>query len=104
MVNARLCADKNRAGSPGAMPDPLNWTICGLPAAVSVRVSDPAFGPRAEGVNDRVMTQLERGAMPGPQSFVCEKAGPTRTMLLISTGAVEGFVNVNVRLGLVVPI
>ena len=102
--NVRLCVDIENAGGPGAIPDPDNCTICGLPAAVSVRVRDPKLGPKAEGVNETLMEQLDRGAIPPEQSFVCKKAEPARTRLLTVTVTFEGLVNVSVRGGLVVPI
>jgi hypothetical protein len=52
---------------------PVSETLCGLPLALSVTVSDALTAPGDEGVNVTLIVQLAPAARPVPQLFVCEK-------------------------------
>jgi hypothetical protein len=56
-----------------ATPVPERVTVCGLPPALSVMVSDALTVPGEEGVNVTLIGQLAPAARPVPQRFVCEK-------------------------------
>src|ERR1051325_2752828 len=84
-----------------AAPDPLNATLCGLPAASSRSVSVPLRGPASDGVKLTVIVQPAPLASSAPQSFVCAKS-PLSTRLAITSGASPLLVSPIDRLALVV--
>ena len=79
---ARLADERLTTG--GATPVPVKYTVCGLPLALSVMVSDALRDPGAVGVNATLIEQLTPAATLLPQVFVSEKSPgfvPVRPML-----------------------
>ena len=75
---------------------------CGLPAALSVIVSNPVLLPAAVGVNVTLMAQLAVGAKPVPQVLSSAKS-PVTVMLVMVNAAVPELVRVIVCGALVDP-
>ncbi len=98
-LNARLAGDSEASG---AMPLPVNGMLCGLFAALSVKVKVPERVPRVEGVNVTLIVQLARAASEVPQLLVGAKS-PVATILEIATAPSPVLVNVAVWGALVVP-
>jgi len=70
----------------GAIPVPLSATVCGLPAALSVILTDAVRLPVAEGVKVKLTVQLALGATELPQVLVRTKSaalGPVTVTLAI---------------------
>jgi hypothetical protein len=82
-------------GAPAAAPVPLNDTVCGLAAALSVNVIAPVSVPAAVGVKVTEMVQLALTARLDPQVLVSAKL-PEAAMPLIDRAAVPVFVKVTV--------
>jgi len=53
------------SGAVGAVPVPVNGTVCGLPPALSVIVSVPARAPSTVGVNVTLIVQVFDPAVAG---------------------------------------
>src|SRR6267378_3719502 len=67
----------------------LSVTVCGLPAALSVMVTDATRLPAAVGLNVTLIVQLAPPATLAPHVFVCEKSPafvPAIAMLVIDNG------------------
>jgi hypothetical protein len=58
----------------GATPTPERPTVCGLPPALSVMVTDAVRLPLAVGVNITLIVQLPPAASELPHVFVCAKS------------------------------
>src|SRR5581483_8587129 len=71
----------------GATPVPDKFTVCGLPAALSISVRPPEFVPVLVGVKVTLIVQVAPTASEFPQLLVCAKA-PVAVMLVIVRGAV----------------
>ena len=89
-ASATLCAP-----AAAAAPVPLNDTVCGLAAALSVNVIAPVSVPAAVGVKVTEMVQLALTARLDPQVLVSAKL-PEAAMPLIDRAAVPVFVKVTV--------
>ena len=87
----------------GSTPVPDSATVCGLLAALSVKVSVPVRSPEAIGVKVMLTLQLLFAARVAPQVFAEIAKSPLGVMLLISSVAVLVFFSVTVLAGLVVP-
>jgi hypothetical protein len=89
-------ANENASGvvSAAAAPVPVNETVCGLPAALSVTVSVPVRVPACVGVNTTLMLH-DPGGRLAPQLFVWEKS-PEVEMPEIVSVALPPFVSVTV--------
>ena len=71
MPKARLMGERlTRA----AVPVPERLTVCGLPLALSVRVTAAVRVPLAAGVKVTLMVQLAPAATLDPQLLVCAKS------------------------------
>ena len=71
---------------------PMMGTVCGLPAALSVTLSDAValpLPPLAVGVKVTLMVQLESGASEAPQLFVC-----ANSLAFAPASPIEAIVNV----------
>ena len=55
----------------GPTPVPVRVTVCGLPGALSVRVTAPLRGPGTVGVNVTLIVQVASAATLDPQVLVC---------------------------------
>ncbi len=86
----------------GAVPVPLNETLCGLPAASSVIVTEPMRVPVAVGVKLTLMVQLAPAAIDVPQLLLCEKSPPT-TMEEMFSVALPVLLSVTLCAALAVP-
>jgi hypothetical protein len=83
------------------VPDPLRETICGLPVALSVKVSVPVAAPFALGVKVTEIVQAAPTASVAAQVLVWAK--PLLALMLVRlTEVVPVFVRVTVCGGLVV--
>jgi len=83
-----LLADRLTVGGV-ATPVPDSATVCGLPAALSVMVTDATRLPAAVGLNVTLIVQLAPPATLAPHVFVCEKSPafvPAIAMLVIDNG------------------
>jgi hypothetical protein len=87
--SAALCA------TTAATPVPLNDTVCGLAAALSVNVIAPVSVPAAVGVKVTEMVQLALAARLDPQVLVSAKL-PEAAMPLIDREAAPVFFKVTV--------
>jgi hypothetical protein len=65
-LNVRLEGERVTAGD---TPNPVRFTLCGLPLALSVTVSDAVRVPDADGVNDTLIVQLFPASRLPPQLF-----------------------------------
>ena len=89
--------------SPGTVAVPVSETACGLPVALSVRVSTPVRVPETVGVKVTEMVQVAFAAMLAVQpEFVCPKS-PVIAMFEIASAAVPVFVTVTVCAALDAP-
>jgi hypothetical protein len=85
---------------------PARATVCGLPLALSVKVTLAVNGPLATGVKVTLMAQLAPAATLVPQLLLCAKSlgfVPASAMLVMLNAAVPELVNVTDRAVLVVP-
>jgi len=71
--NVRLVGERLMVVA-GATPVPVKLTVCGLPLALSVMVSDALRDPAAVGVNVALIVQLAPAPTLLPQLFVCAKS------------------------------
>jgi len=101
-----LDADKLTPGAGAPAPVPLSVKDCGLPVALSVRVTAAVRVPAADGVNVTLMLQFPPfAATELPQLFVCAKSplfAPVIPRLLMLSAAFPVFVSVTVCAALVV--
>ena len=58
----------------GAVPVPVRLTVCGLPVALSVRVTAAVRVPLAVGVKVTLIVQLAPAATELPHVLVCAKS------------------------------
>lgn len=89
--NVRLTGARVRSGT--LIPAPVNPTVCGLPAALSVTVMEPVLAPRTVGVNITEIVHVPAGATDAPQLFVWLKS-PITAMLEIVRAAEPELVSV----------
>jgi hypothetical protein len=78
LANVRLVAES----ATGEDPVPLRFTICGLFAALSVKVSVPVRMPVKVGMNVTPTLQFAPAAMLDPQVFVAIEKSPVVAMLV----------------------
>jgi len=83
-------------------PLPPKLTTCGLPAALSVMITEPVLLPAAAGVKVTLMVQLAPTAKLAPQVLSWAKS-PVATMLVINKAAVPVLLMVTACGVLVVP-
>jgi hypothetical protein len=88
------------AGAAGAVPVPLNATLCGLPVALSVICSVACRTPLALGVNVMPMTHDEPAATaePAPEEVHVVLAAKANSPVLAPVIAIEVMFNVAVPL------
>ena len=94
------------AFGPEASPVPLKPIVCGLPAALSVMVTEAVRGPVWAGLKVTVMVQLAPIARPVPQVLVWLKSAalvPVTAMLLMVNARPLGLESVTFFVALVVP-
>ena len=73
LPKARLVGERlTRAAVPVPVPERL--TVCGLPLALSVMLSEAVRLPLAEGVNLTLIVQLAPAATLDPQFLLCAKS------------------------------
>jgi hypothetical protein len=84
-------------------PVPVSETVCGLSAALSVRVIAPVRLPVAVGLNVTLIVQLAFTARLAPQLFVWAKS-PLAEMFEMLSGSAPELVRVTVCALLVVPV
>lgn len=77
--------ETEKSGVGDVVPLPLSVTLCGLPGAVSVMVTDPERNPVAVGLNVTFTVQLAPG-FKAVQLLVCAKS-PEAAMLLTVSAA-----------------
>jgi len=85
------------------VPVPLRFTTCGLPCALSVKVSVPVIAPATDGVNVTFDVQFAPAARLVPQLSDSPKLA-LGTMLVMVIVALPVFVTVMGNDALVVPI
>ena len=90
LANIKLAGDKF---TPGAVPVPVRFTVCGLPVALSVTVMVPVWLPVAVGVKVTLIEQFAPAASVAPQVVVSEYCA-LATMLPIVSEAVPELVSV----------
>jgi hypothetical protein len=83
------------------MPDNATW--CGLPSALSVRLSVLLMSPAVDGVNFNVMAQLAPAAKLDPHVLVSLKLADDSVMPVMLSAALPVLVKVSVCAALVVP-
>ena len=89
LVGERLAAD--------AAPVPERLTLCGLPVALSVRVTAAVRVPAAVGLKVTLIVQLAPAATLDPQLLVCAKSlalAPETAMLVMLKAALPELVRV----------
>ena len=102
-------SDMGASVTAGAVPVPLSPTLCGLPLALSVMVTEAERAPVAVGLNVTLIEQSAPAAsveVLGGQLFVCEKSpllAPVIAMLEIVSAAFPLFVTVTFCDALVLP-
>ena len=69
MPKGRLLGDRPATGAV-VVPEPVRLTVRGLPAALSVMLTEAVRGPVAEGVKVTLMVQLAPAATELPQVLV----------------------------------
>jgi len=87
-------------------PVPERVAVCGLPVALSVRVTEAAKDPLAAGMNVTLTVQLAPAATLPPQLLLCAKSpgfAPVSLMLLMLKAALPVLLSVEVWAELVVP-
>lgn len=100
---------ESEATGESAAPVPVSETLCGLPEASSVILTEAVRAPVAVGVNETAMAQFAPTAKVdglAGQVFVCEKSPlfvPVIAMLEIARAAFPVFVSVTFCEVLVVP-
>jgi hypothetical protein len=99
-ANVRLAGETLAPGAPA--PVPVKATICGLPPALSVSVSDPERVPVFCGVNTTAMLQEAPAASDVPQLFVTAKS-PRAPILVTANADVPLLVRVTLCGALLVP-
>jgi hypothetical protein len=98
--NARLAGESIAIG---AVPVPVSETVCGLPEALSVTVTEPDRVPMVAGVKVTLIVQVAPTASVVPQLFVSAKS-PVIVIPEMVNGAVPVFESVALCVGLAVPI
>ena len=105
LPKARLVGERlTRAAVPVPVPERL--TVCGLPLALSVMVTEAVRLPLAEGMNVTLIVQLAPAATLAPQLLVCAKSlelAPVSAMLVMFSVVPPLFVSVAAWALLVVP-
>ncbi len=102
--------DPLAAASEKSVPVPVSETVCGLPDALSMIVTEAERLPVADGVNVTLMEQFAftaSVALLAGHVFVCAKSlllVPVRVMLEMVSGAVPELVSVTLWAALVVVI
>lgn len=94
------------AFGPETSPVPLKLIVCGLPAALSVMVTEAVRGPLWAGLKVTVMVQLAPAARPVPHVLVWLKSAvlvPVTAMLLMVDARPLGLESVTWLGALVVP-
>ena len=89
------------------VPTPVRGTICGLPLALSVTLSDALRAPTAVGANFTLKVQLAAAAREAPQVCVWEKSPalvPVMAIVVMVNAVVPTFVRVTVFAALVTPV
>jgi hypothetical protein len=89
--NAKEAGETTATGCAGAEPVPSNVTSCGVPLALSAIINNAVRGPKLDGLNATVTTQLPAVAKLPAQVFVWEKSEPfmpDRETWLIDTAVV----------------
>ena len=90
----------------GTVPVPVSETDCGLPAVLSVMVTDAARDPAAVGLKVTLMEQFAPAATLGPHVLVSEKSPlfvPVMAMLEIVSGAPPVLVKLTICAVLLLP-
>ena len=100
LEKVRLRADKLATGA--GRPSPARPIVCGLPTALSVRVTEPYRLPGAVGVKVTDIVHAIPGATLGPQVLVWAKS-PLAAMVVMFKAALPVFVRVTVWGALVLP-
>lgn len=98
LLKLRLLGESVAVG----LPVPSKDTVCGLPAALSMKVIAPVRDPVAVGVNVTLIVQLPPTTTVLPQVFVCPKS-PLAAILEMMSAAVPVLFSVSVWAALVVP-
>jgi hypothetical protein len=83
-------------------PVPERLTVCGLLAALSLRVRDPELSPNADGLKLTAMLHVALTSIPLPQVLV-EAKFPLVAIPEIVRGAVPEFVKVTFCVVLIAP-
>jgi hypothetical protein len=96
----RLEAERRTAGP---APLPIRLTFCGLPPALSARLSVPRTTPNAAGVKVTLILQLAAGMREAGQLFVCAKPPGPVLMEEMLNDAPPTLAKVTVSAGLVTP-
>ena len=89
-----------------AVPVPVRFTVCGLPAALSKMLTVAVRVPAAVGVNVMLIVQLPPAATELPQVVVSGKSpgsSPVTTKLVMPKMVLPLFVKLTVCAGLLVP-
>jgi hypothetical protein len=103
LVKVRLEEERLK---PGPVPVPVRLTVWGLPAALSITLTEAVKLPTAAGVNVTLMVQLPLAATELPHVLVCAKSlglAPVSPMLLMVRAAVPVLVRVMVCEALATP-
>jgi hypothetical protein len=90
----------------GPVPVPERLTVCGLPLALSVMLTEAVRLPLADGVNVTLIGQLPPAAAELPQVLVSEKSlafVPVTVMLVMLKAALPVLLRVTVCAALVIP-
>ena len=86
----------------GAVPVPVNDTVCGLPLALSVTKTAPVREPAAVGAKVTEIVQLPAAATEAPHVLVWLKS-PLAAIAVIVSAADPALVSVTTCAALVVP-
>ena len=100
LEKVRLMADKLTTGA--GRPSPARPIVCGLSAALSVRVTEPYRLPGAVGVKVTVIMHAIPGATLAPQVLVWAKS-PLAEMVVMFKAALPVFVRITVWGALALP-
>ena len=90
-MNVRLAGARLTRGA--LIPVPVSAMVCGLPAALSVTVTEPVLAPSTVGVKRIEIVQVPAGAIDAPQLLVRLKS-PVATILEIVNAAEPELVSV----------
>src|SRR5437868_5113203 len=82
LPKVRLVGDRLTAGA--VVPVPVNETVCGLPAALSVTESVPVREPAAVGVKLTEIVHVADAATDVPQLFVWPKSPLAAMLMMVS--------------------